>query len=118
DDRLTPALVGALQRLSHGVYIADALEAVIRTTFGNVNDGFHHIVHFFGIDEVRHAELPGERNLGRIDIDADNLRCTHQASALDHIQTDAAKAEHHHPRTRLYLRVKNDGANARGNAAA
>src|SRR4029079_12012564 len=36
DDRDSPALVGAFQRLAHGLHIADAFEAVIGTALGEV----------------------------------------------------------------------------------
>src|SRR5437868_6563506 len=55
---------------------------------------------------------------GRIEIYPDNLRCTHHARALNHIQPNAAEAEHHHARARLDFRGVDHRADAGGNAAA
>src|SRR5690606_18219412 len=58
DDGLTPTLVSRLQCLAHGLHVADALEGVVGATVGNVHNGFYHVVHFLGVDEVGHTELP------------------------------------------------------------
>ena len=52
--------------------LADALERVVHAAIRQVDDGADHVVHLGGIDEVRHAELFGQRLLGRVGVDADD----------------------------------------------
>src|SRR5699024_6440052 len=53
DHRLTPALVCAFQRGAHQLYVADALEGVIHTAVGHLDDNFlDRLVVVLRIDEV------------------------------------------------------------------
>src|SRR5882672_9718097 len=75
DDADAPTLVAALQRLTHGLHIADAFEAVIRAAAGERDQMRHDIAAYFvRIDEIRHAEFLRQRAPRGIEIDADDLR--------------------------------------------
>ena len=59
--------------------------------------------HFLRVDEVGHAELARHRLARRVEVDADDLVGAHHLRALDHVQADAAQAEHDHVGARLHL---------------
>ena len=82
--------------------------------------GLHDLVvaHFLRVDEMRHAELLGHGALGGIDVDADDLVGAHHLRALDHVQADAAQAEHDDVGARLDLGGVDHRADAGGDAAA
>ncbi len=108
----------ALQRLAHHLRVADALEAVVRAAIGQLHDGVDHVRHFLGVDEVRHAELARHGFARGVDVHADDPVGAHHLRALDHVQTDAAKPEHHHVGAGLDLGREQHRANAGGDAAA
>src|SRR6202030_4244369 len=98
------ASMTALERLAHQVNIADALEAVIGPSFGQVDKVGHEItLHLLGVDEMSHAELARERFARRVEVDTDNHVGAGHASTLDDIEPDAAKPEHHDIGSRLDL---------------
>src|SRR3954471_1860071 len=87
DDRYAPALVAALQRLTHQLYIAYAFETVVSTAFGEIYQVRNQFAfsHVFRIHKVRHAELLGKRTAFRINVHPDNhIRAGH-ARALDNV---------------------------------
>src|SRR5690606_31414614 len=95
DDAFAPALVAALERLAHDLDVADAFEAVIGTAAGELDEVRDEIArHLLRIDEVGHPELFGELAPRRVDVDADDLGRADHARALDHVEPDAAEAEH------------------------
>src|ERR1035441_2727035 len=105
DHRYAPAAMAAFERLTHDVDIADAFEAVVRSSVREAVEMSHEILaNILRIDEMRHAEFFGERPAARIDVDADNLVRAHEPCRLNDVEPDAAEAEHHHVRTRLDLR--------------
>src|SRR5690606_14265513 len=71
----------------------------------------------FRIHEMRHAELTAERLTLRIDVNADNHVGTHHARALNDVEANAAKTEHHNICARLDACRENDSTNARRHAA-
>src|SRR5262249_43484676 len=105
DHRHAPAFVAALERLSHYFDVADALEAVVRATLGEIDEIRHELRlgHVFRIDEVRHAELLRESLLAGVDIHADDHVRTRHARALNHIQPDTAETEYNDIGARLDL---------------
>ena len=105
DHRHAPALVAAFQRLAHHLDVADALEAVVGAALGEIDEMRHEIAsrHLLRIDEVRHAEFLGERAPCRIEVDADDHVGAGQPRALNHVEPDAAEAEHHDVGARLDL---------------
>ena len=74
--------------------------------------------HLFRIDEMRHAELAGERFARGIDIHAHDHVGADHARALHDVQPDAAKSEHHHIGPGLDLRSVDHRADPSGDAAA
>src|SRR5690606_30665212 len=100
------------------LYVADTFEAVISTTTGDVENRRHHVGLPRRIDEIRHAEFPRQLLPRRVDIDTDDLPRAHQPCALDHIETDAAETEHHHPRAGLDPGAEDHCAQAGGHPAA
>src|SRR5262249_5361565 len=119
DDAHPPALVAAFERLTHRLHVADALEAVIRASARELDEmGDKIALYLVWIDEIRHAELRGERASRRVEIDPDNLRRTHHPCALDDIEPDATEPEHDDARAGLDFRRVDDGADTRRDAAA
>src|SRR5476649_1518686 len=116
DERLTPALVRAFQRLAHHLRVADTFERIVRAAIGELNDVVDHIRHFVRVDEMRHAELLRELYAARVDIDAYDLVGPDHLRALDHVQANATQPEHHHVRTGLDLRRIHDRTYARRHA--
>src|SRR5213078_3883806 len=100
-----PAAVAALERLAHQGDVADALEAVIGAAAGE-------------LDEVGHPEAAADRLARGVDVDADDLVGADQARALDHVEPDAAEAEHDDVRAGLDLGGPQHRADAGGHAAA
>jgi len=106
DHRDTPAAMGAFERLTHEVDIAHTLEAIVGAAVGERNQVRDEIAaDFLWIDEVRHAELLGERLPLRIDVDTDDLIGAHHVRALDDIKADAAQAKDDDIGARLDLGV-------------
>src|ERR1035437_5207794 len=65
-----------------------------------------------------HAKAAAPFLLGIVEVDADDLVGAHHAGALDHVQPDAAEAEHDHVGAGRHLRGIDHGAHARRHAAA
>src|SRR5437660_1736370 len=93
DDRLTPALVGAGERLPHDLHVADALE-------GEVDAAGGHLGHRLGdardarrVDAIGRAEPARHRELLRVEVDADDAFGAGQHGTLDDGESDAAEAE-------------------------
>src|SRR5690606_38111297 len=118
DHGLAPALVAALQRLAHDLRIADALEGIVGAAVRQLDDVVDHVLDFLRVDEVRHAELAGHGFALGVQVHADDLVGAHHLGALDHVQADAAQAEHHHIDAGLDLGGEHHRAHAGGDAAA
>src|SRR5882762_4366214 len=119
DHRHAPALVAAFQGLAHHVDVADAFEAVVGAALGQVHEMRDEVgTGFLRIDEMRHAELLGERLARRIGVHADDHVGARDARALHDVQPDAAQAEYHDVRARLDLGGVDHRADAGGHAAA
>src|SRR5690606_8362027 len=118
DEGLAPALVGALQRLAHDLDVADALEAVVHTATGHIDDGGSDVVNIMGIDEVGHAELPGQFGLGGVGVDADDAVGSDHARTLDDVEADAAEPEYRDRAAGFHLGIEHHRADAGGDAAA
>ena len=125
NNALAPAAVAAFQRRAHQVDVADALECVIGApdlvgaALGHVDEVRHEVAaDVFRIDEVRHAEALTPGLFIGISVDADYHVGADEAQALDHIEPDAAEAEDNALGAGLDLGGVDDGADARGDAAA
>src|ERR1700704_427614 len=119
DHRHAPALVAALERLAHHVDVADAFEAVVGAALGQVHQVRDQVLAgFLWIDEMRHAELLGERLARRVEIHADDHVGAGEPRTLDHVEPDAAQPEYHDVGARLDLGGVNHRADAGGHAAA
>ena len=111
--------MGAFQRLAHQRGVAHALEGVIRATPGEVDEVGNQIpLHLLRVDEVGHAELLGHRLAPGIDVHADDLLGANHPQPLDHVQPNAAEAEHHGAAAGLGLGCVHHRAEAGGDAAA
>src|SRR5690606_20969071 len=71
-----------------------------------------------GVDEIGHAELPGQGYLGGVQVDADDAGGPHHFRPLNHIEADAAEAKYRHGGTGLHLHGEGDGPDPGGDAAA
>src|ERR1700749_282511 len=95
-DRDAPTAMTGFQGLTHHGGVAGAVEGEVRTAIGQPDQMLHDVaVDFLGVDEVGHAEFAAPFVLGIVDVDADDLVGADHLRALDHVQADAAKAEHH-----------------------
>lgn len=103
DDPGAPALVAAFQRLAHDIGIAGAIKAVIRPAIEQFDQMRDDICGVLWVDEVGHAELLAPILLGRVEIDTNDAVSACHSRALNDVEANAAKAEHHHIVARLYL---------------
>src|SRR3546814_19506192 len=94
DDRSAPAAVAAFERLAHHIGVAGAIEAVIGPAVEHIDQRFADVSDFFRIDEICHPEAAAPFLLGRIGIDANDAVRTPQPPPLEHVEADAAEAEH------------------------
>src|SRR5580698_9171438 len=100
-----PAAVTGFQRLPHHGGIAGAVEGVIGAAIGQRDQMLDNIaIHLLRIDKMGHSETAAPLFLGIVDIDADDFVGADHPRALDHIESDAAEAEHHHIGARRHLR--------------
>src|ERR1051325_9579189 len=119
NDADAPAAVAAFQCLAHRVHIADAFEAVIGAPLCQIDKiGDEIALNLLRIDEMRHAELFGERAAPRVDVDPDDHVGADHAAALYDIEPDAAQAEDDNARSRLDLGGVDDGPDPGRDAAA
>src|SRR5690606_30039951 len=94
DDALAPALVAALQRLTHHIDIADAFEAVVGPALRQADQiGYQVALHLLRVDEMRHAELLGHGAAAGIEVDADDHVGAGDAQTLNDVEADAAQPE-------------------------
>ncbi|MNQ95776.1 hypothetical protein D3C85_1113490 [compost metagenome] len=119
DGRLAPALVAALQSGTHQLHIADTLEAVIHPAIGHFDyDVLDRLDEILRVDAVGRTQLPGDLELGRIDVDGDDPGGLGHLSADDRRQADAAQAEDRHAGALLDLGGVEYRADAGGDATA
>lgn len=97
DDALTPALVAGLEGAAHDVHVTGAVEGVVETAVGHVDesglDGLALLEVLGRVDEVGGAELLGPLLLSVVDVDNNDLAGTVLDRTLDDTETDAAGAE-------------------------
>src|SRR6185437_496522 len=118
-DRDAPAAMTGFQRLAHHRGVAGAVEGEIGAAVGQPDQVLDDVaLHFLRIDEMGHAEAVAPFVLGVVDVDADDLVGADHPRALDHVEPDAAEAEHHDVRTGRDLRGVDHRAYAGGDAAA
>jgi hypothetical protein len=111
--------VAALERLAHERGVSHALEGVVRAAVGEIDQvGDEVSTHFFGVDEVGHAELARDLFARGVDVDADDHVRADHLRRLNHVEADAAEAEDDHVGARFDLRGPQHCAHARGDAAA
>src|SRR5690625_4047819 len=81
----TPALVATLQRRPHDLRVADAFERMVDTAVRHFDDDFlNRRVVILRIDAVSGAQLAGELELVRIDVDGDDAAGAGHHRALNH----------------------------------
>src|SRR5665213_2993184 len=118
-DRHAPAAMTGFQRLAHHGGVAGAVEGVVGAAVGQRHQVRDDIaVDLLGIDEMGHAETAAPLLLGIVEVDADDLVGAHHPRALDHVEPDAAEAEHHHIGARGHLGGIDHRTDAGGHAAA
>src|SRR5271169_149310 len=119
NDRNTPAAVAGLERLTHHAGVACAIEGVIGSAVSQRDQVLDDVAADFGwVDEMRHAEAAAPFLLAVVDVDANDLVRAHHLGALDDVEPDTAKPEHHHIGTRSNLGGVHHGSYARCYTAA
>src|SRR3972149_5424553 len=93
DDDRHPALAERIVRLAHGGRKADGLEGVLHPLPVGERPDLLDPVRRRAVDGVRGAQLPGEFELIRENIDRDDLLRAGDRRALDDVEADAARAE-------------------------
>src|SRR5208282_4617543 len=118
NDRDPPTAMAALERLPHHIDVADAFEAVVCAALGQIDKVRDQIVlQLFRVDEVGQPELAPQCLARRVEIDAHDHPGTGHARALNHVEPDATKPEHHDVGAWLDLGGVDDRADSSRNAA-
>ena len=117
NDRGAPAAMTAFQRLAHHIRIAGTIEGIVRAAIGQFDEMGDHISGLLRIDEMRHPEFLAPFLLGIVDVDTDDLVGARHLRALQHVEADAAQAEHDDIVTDLNLGRIGHRAHARRHAA-
>ena len=60
DATLSPAFVTALQGLAHHIDVTNALEAVVDTTSGHLDEVINDVIDFARVNKIGHTKLTGE----------------------------------------------------------
>lgn len=105
DDTLAPTLVAGFQGGAHNTDVTGAVEGVVATTIGHLNELFLDslAVEFGGVDKVGGTELASPRLLAVVDIDSNDLARLVLDSTLDDGETNTASTEDSHVRALLDL---------------
>src|SRR5471032_184915 len=118
DHRLAPTFMAALKGCTHQLHVADALEGKVDAAIGHVDDDFlDRAVEVFRVYAVGGAQLFGDFELGRVDVDGDDSRSLGFHRADHRRQTNATQAEDGDGVTRFYLGGVKHRADAGGDAA-
>src|SRR5437016_11107599 len=96
DDDGGAARADRVEDLERRRLAADRVEGVVGAAASRQLAHAVHDLLLGGVDRVRGAELAGERELVREQIARDDLARAGQAGALDHVEPDAAAADHQH----------------------
>src|SRR5690606_21014628 len=125
DNRLAPAAMSRLERLTHDGYVAGAIERRVGTadrvsaTLGQIDQVRHQIAaNLLRVDEVRHAEALAPLLLGVIEIDADDHVSARKTQTLDHVEADAAEAKNNRRGAHFNARRVEHRTDARGDTAS
>src|SRR6185436_3103392 len=119
DDRDTPAAVGAFQRLTHDIDVADAFERVVGTATGQYDKVRNQVgPRRARVDEMGQPELARQRLSTWIDVDADDHVGTGDARPLNDIQPDPAQTEHDDVRSGFHFGGVDHRTDAGRHAAA
>src|SRR5882762_2058517 len=119
DNRFAPSLVTTLQRRSHHMNVADALEGVVDAAVGQVDDDLlNGPVVIFRVDIVGRAERLGHRPFAGVEVDGDDARGLGHDRSLHDRQADSAETEYRHRRTRCDFRGIQHRSDAGRDAAA
>lgn len=81
--------------LAHDIDVSGGAERIVRSPVRQILNGLHDLVisHFVGIDEVGHPFPAGHFDLGRVQIDPNDLIGAHHSRALNDVEADSAEAE-------------------------
>lgn len=121
DDALTPTLVASLESSTHDVNVARAVESVVATAVGELDqlvDNRLALGEGGRVDEVGGAELARPLLLAGVNIDNDDLGSAVGDGTLDDAEADAAGAEDGDLAALLDVGGDGGGAVAGGDAAA
>src|SRR5712672_4203353 len=114
-----PTAVAGLQCLAHHGGIAGAVEGVVGAAVGEPDQMRDDVAtDLRRIDEMGHAEAAAPFLLGIVKIDPDDLVGAHHPAALNDVEPDPAKPEHHHVGARRDLGGVDHSTDARRHAAA
>src|SRR5260370_42011365 len=94
------------QRLTHHGGVAGTVEGEIGAAVGQRDQMRNDVaIELLRIDEMRHAEAAAPFLLAVIEIDADDLVGADHPRALNHVEPEPAKPDHHNVPPRRALRA-------------
>jgi hypothetical protein len=96
DDTLAPAFVAGLERGTHDVDVARAIESVVAATIRHIDQATLDsltILQFLRVNKIGRTELGGPLSLPIIDINDNDLPSTLLYRALDYTETNTPSAE-------------------------
>src|SRR6516164_3843440 len=119
DDADAPPPVAAFECLPHGSDIADALEAVVGTPLGEIDQIRNEIaLDLARVDKMGQPALAGERLALRVYVDPDDHIGADHPAPLDDIEADPAETKDDDISSRLDLGRVDHSTDAGGDAAA
>lgn len=117
DDRLAPTLVAALQRCTHHLDVADALEGEVDAAVGQLDDHLlNRFVVIVRVDAVGGAQLARQLELALVDVDGDDATSLGQTGADHRREADAPQPEDGDALTLFHLGGVHHGTDAGGDA--
>ncbi|VXA88758.1 conserved hypothetical protein [Aeromonas veronii] len=118
NDRLAPTLVAALQRRTHHLDVADALEGEVDAAIGQLDDHLlNRFVVIVRVDAVGGPQLAGQLELALVDVDGDDATGLGQTGTDHRREADAPQPEDGDALTLFHLGGVHHGADAGGDAA-
>src|SRR5476651_275362 len=97
NDGFAPAFMAALQRGTHHVNVADALEGEVHAAVGHFDDHvLNRLIEIFRVDQIGGTEFTCQIEFAGVQINPDDAACTGHHGANNRRQANTAEAEDRH----------------------
>src|SRR5471030_1131320 len=118
NDGFAPAFVTALQRGTHYVNVADALEGEVHAAVDHFDDHIlNWLIEIFRVDQIGGTEFTRQIEFAGVEINPDDAACTGHHGANNRRQANTAEAEDRHGVAFLHFGGIHYRAHAGGHAA-